>query len=709
MRWQQKVRLGLAIFIVVFVAIVAVALRRPRPPAAAEPEPVKKAEDTVFETHGGLVFSQYSGEKLLFTIRADSQLGYKDGRSVYTDATVQFPDRNGRSVAISAKEAEIVVKEKSDLARAELRGNVQLKTSDGIDVTGQEASYTAADGLVAVPGPVAFRKGRMQGTGVGATYDQNREVLWLLDQARITVAADEKGEGALEATSGAAGLARPSHFIQLTRGGRIVSEGRTLEANDITIHLTEDEERVRLVQLRVNSRITGAAAGAQSMSARDIDLTYGEDGRTLQQAALVDNAVVQLPGDGTGPGRRIAGRTVNLTMAPDGATVSGLVANENAQVDLPAAGDAPMRRIRAARLEASGDAGGLRSALFTGNVEFRETRPAKGSTAAIDRTARSLRLIVATEPGLGAIQQADFRGNAHITDGPDLVADAPRIVHRMAADTMQLTPGEGEPGPQPQVKDARVTVRARTIELTLSTRSMRADTDVSSTLLPQKRRSGAGESTRLPSLLKEDEVVNVTANRLDYDGSSSKAAYAGNARLWQSETRISADRLVLDDKVGNLTGQGNVQTFMKLSEVDAKTKERKTTDTIGRSEAFEYDDAKRLATYTTKARITGAQGDVTADTIELFLKKDVNELERAEAYGAVTVKEGIRTATGRRLTYTAVNDLYVMTGAVGAPVEVVEDKPGECSRTIGTKLTFRRTDERVQMDDSKTQPCGVKR
>jgi hypothetical protein len=46
-----------------------------------------------------------------------------------------------------------------------------------------------------------------------------------------------------------------------------------------------------------------------------------------------------------------------------------------------------------------------------------------------------------------------------------------------------------------------------------------------------------------------------------------------------------------------------------------------------------------------------------------------------------------------------------MTGTVGAPVEVIEDKPGECTRTIGTILTFRRAVDRVQMEKATQGPC----
>ena len=63
------------------------------------------------------------------------------------------------------------------------------------------------------------------------------------------------------------------------------------------------------------------------MSAKDIDLTYGPDGRTLQLAKLMEQSVVQLPSEGGA--RRIGARMIDMTMAADGSTVTQLNAAEN--------------------------------------------------------------------------------------------------------------------------------------------------------------------------------------------------------------------------------------------------------------------------------------------------------------------------------------------------------------------------------------------
>ena len=308
MRWQKPARLAIAAFVIVFAAIVFVALRRPERPTTAPTSPRKNAA-TVAEV-GAFEHKRYSPEgKLTLWVKGSAHGNLPDGKKVGKVSTVTLPDRNGRTVTIAAGEMEILPPEKqgqSEISLGKMSGGVKLTTSDGLEVTSKEASYDDKTGVVTVPGDVQFVRGRMTGSGVGATYDQTRDVLWLLANARIVVKPDDKGGGAVEATAATAGFARPDHYVRLTGSAHVVSDGRTLEAQDLTVQLTPDDRLIQTMALRGDSRITGSpgANGAEGMSARDIDLTYGPDGRTLQQARLMENAVAQLSGE---PGQARAG------------------------------------------------------------------------------------------------------------------------------------------------------------------------------------------------------------------------------------------------------------------------------------------------------------------------------------------------------------------------------------------------------------------
>jgi len=111
----------------------------------------------------------------------------------------------------------------------------------------------------------------------------------------------------------------------------------------------------------------------------------------------------------------------------------------------------------------------------------------------------------------------------------------------------------------------------------------------------------------------------------------------------------------------------------------------------------------RKLTYTGDAHMTGPQGDMTATKIELFLKPSGDELDRAEAYEKMTLREQNRTTIGNRLTYTTADEKYVITGA---PVEITD----ECGRvTTGHTLTFVKATDTIVVDGNdqiRTQTKG---
>jgi len=693
---------------VVFAAIVAVALRRGYRPAAETPLAPKKidsAKEVTFQSPQGGTYQSFTLGKLGAKITFGNQVTYSDGSTKFGGGvTVELPDKNGRKIIVEAQEARVTVPPGKQIGTTEFSGRVKLTTSDGIVVTTDNATYSDEEQMTRIPGPLNFQRGRMTGSGFGATYDQARNVLWLLDQAKVDVAPDKKnGEGAIHITSKAAGMARSEHYMKFTGDARLDGEGHLTQADEATAFLTEDDERITKMELRGKSSMTGkpGGSGPQDMRANDIDLMYAEDGRTMQSARLVENASIQLPAGKGKTGRRIAGRVMEIAMAPDGATVTNLNANENVQVDLPPDGDLPARRIRSASLLATGATGaGIEAATFSGNVEFRESRGARGKLAALDRTARSERLDVKTTPGFGDIERATFHSNVHFTDGPNTVVDAPYAVYNIAQDRLELSPGEGDKGIGPHVSDGRISVEARNIQMGLSDQKMKADTRVRS-LMTQKPAAKDAEGVKVPTLLKQNEPVNVTSNRLDYDGAKSLATYEGNARLWQEATEIKAHQIVIDDKTGNLRATTNVISTMVLTQAEDKkpaagkaaapkpaTPKPVAEPTITRAAELLYEDAKRRATYTGSAHMSGPSGDVTGDKIELFLTEQGGELERAEADGNVVSRSENRRAYGQHLTYIAKDDLYTMTGR---PVKIYEQKPTSCMITEGTTLVFDRT------------------
>jgi len=210
---------------------------------------------------------------------------------------------------------------------------------------------------------------------------------------------------------------------------------------------------------------------------------------------------------------------------------------------------------------------------------------------------------------------------------------------------------------------------------------------------------------KMPSMLKQDQPVNILADALDYDGTTSKAAYTGSARLIQSDTTIKGQTIVVDNKAGNLSASGGITTTAILEAKDKKETPggKSRTASIATAKDVKYDDAQRRLTYTGGAHMSGPEGDMTASRIELYLTPSGDELERAEAYDNLTLREQSRETKGATLIYTTSNETYVITGA---PVKIVD----QCQReTVGRTLTFNKGSDSVVVDGNsqiRTQTKG---
>ncbi len=104
-------------------------------------------------------------------------------------------------------------------------------------------------------------------------------------------------------------------------------------------YLRDAEDKLEVLELRGNSRVSGVGSGPsslQAMTARDMNLNYAEDGQTLQKAILVGDGVVQMANATGGPGTRLSAQAIDIELAPDGNTLNALGARDRVQLDLPA-------------------------------------------------------------------------------------------------------------------------------------------------------------------------------------------------------------------------------------------------------------------------------------------------------------------------------------------------------------------------------------
>ena len=708
MNWQRRTRIGLAIFGAAVVTVVYFSIGERRAPTA----PVQVPR---IDPNSQVEVEQGEAQRLRDTVRDFSikfarSLAYGDGSQKMFEVQITVNKADGRTYVVTADEA-IAGK---DQRERQLTGHVILKVSDGFELTTDRATHNQDDSIVRAPGAVAFSKGHMTGSGGDAIYDQTRDILTIAEQAKINM-TDEKGQPTTDFSAGSAVLDRQQNTLTLDRQAHVLRNQQVIDADHVLTRLSDDEQIVQYIELRNNARVTGGTS-IDSMSARDIDMDYSDDGTALERVTLNGGAGVAMKGS-SGAGRQIVGEALDVRLAPDGAIIA-LIGRDKVRLDLPASGDTPAGSISADTLEGTGEAGrGLTTTEFRGKVEYREA----GKRGAMDRVVRSQSLTAMLADD--AISDATFKERVTFED-QGLSARAAEISYQPKQNKIVLR-GTDAGGP-PHVSVDQISIDARTIDVGLEGRRITA-TEVKTTLAPQKNAQARDSSTSgiaIPGLLKQDQAANINANALDYRGEDGQAVYRGGATLWQGSTTIRADTISLDQQKSNLVATGSAKSMLELD----------TGLSSGSGNEIRYDDQKRLVTYsgaplppTTErgtgsagarsgapsdtrravpvrdAQLSGPQGDLRGERIEIALAKEGNKVERLEGYTGVTLKLDKRTAVGSRLTYYASEERYVMSAAGTKAVEVTDVRTApsgavSCNRTVGRTLTFYKSTDTISVD-----------
>jgi lipopolysaccharide export system protein LptA len=552
---------------------------------------------------------------------------------------------------------------------------------------------------------------------------------------------DEAGRTTTDFSSGTATLDRTQNVLSLDQKAHVLRSEQELDADHVTARLSDDEQIVQYIELRGNARVTGGTS-ISSMSARDIDMDYTDDGRALERIVLTSGAQIAM-GSAEEPGRQIFGESLDVRLAADG-SILAVTGRNMVRLDLPASKDAPAGSIRAGALDGTGEEGrGLTLAEFRGDVEYREP----GQRGGPGRVVRSQNLSASLADD--AVTKAVFTGKVTFDD-EGIGAHAGEIRYQPRENTIALSGSDANGAPH--VALDQIAIDARSIDVALDDRRITA-ADVKTTLSPRPASASAGSQrgassgVALPGLLKQDQSANINADALDYRGKSGQAVYTGRAALWQGETAIRGDTISLDQEKGALVATGSARSTLDLD----------TGRSTGRGHEIRYDDMRRIVTYSgaglaptsgrgsapgargaaapadtrgaaptagrsaapvRDAQLSGPQGDLSGERIEIVLAREGNQVERLEAYTKVTLRLDTRTGAGDRLTYHAKEERYVMSGTTAAPVTITaitsDASTGakSCRETTGRTLTFFKSTDTIDVDgngekrtETQMKPC----
>ena len=694
MRWQKWARLVLALVVAGVAVAIALAFKRRQFVAAPPPGLVQTDPKAVVESTTGRAV-RFKGGHEDIRVEYERQLTYADGSTKLIKVKIIADDRgDGRSFTLTGDEGSVEKEE----ALVALTGHITLVEADGFTAETDSATYDKRDSMVRAPGDIAFHHGRLSGTGHGMVYDKNTDVLTIEDRAVTHMAPNDAGAGGAEIVAGSAVFARMDHIVDFQQGVKVTRTDQKIDAGRATAYLSEDDKHITVLELHEKSTIAATQdtpGGLQGITGKDVTIEYADDGQAIEHAIINGMAAIKLSGGPGKPGREITAGAIDVKLAPDGATPRELIATGGVQLTLPADQGLAARTVTAGTLTASGDPKqperGLTQAHFTVNVEYRER------SASVNRTAKAQRLDVGLKPAMSAFDSAVFTRGARFDDAK--VSGTAASVKYVADEGTIALSGAEVGSPRPHVFNDQITVDAASVDVTLAGPVLNARGDVKSVLQPPKKTSKTSKpaegDAKLPSMLNQDQAVNVTGDTLKFDGEANKAVYDGRpAVLFQQDTSIKGNAITIDSKSGDLSAAGSVLTTTMLEQTN-KDKKKERVRSTATAQTFSFSDKDRKASYKGTVHLSQADNDLSAGNIDLFLKAGGNEVERAEASDAVTFREQGRKTTGSKMNYSAADERYDVTGA---PVAITD----QCGRvTNGRTLTFKKATDTVEIDGNR--------
>ena len=649
----RTARRALLALLVVVTGAVAWSLRGPPSRSGPTDAPVAPGPGHG-TTVGDMSVVRFKAGERQIEIKARSATGREGEATRFLGVEVTLPFvAQGRpsSATIAADECLY----EASPVRAAFRGNVRVRTDDGLELDSETLKYWGDEERAFTRDDVRFRRGGTSGTARGMEYRAGAG-LSLHEKVRFLV---EGGAGPpAEIESASAWASQEEHLVRF-EGGVVARQGdRVLRSERLQLNLDADMsvveraaaiENVDLVTRSLGAPSTGEAGGGKHLRCRRLNVVFREKG-VLQEALAVNGASLEVA---PGPGeprerRRVAAPQLRFDFDELGRLVSlkGLPARQT-------------------------DARASRRAVLT-------AEPLPPSPAG-ERRVESDRFTAALDPESGAVRGAEFEGAVAFAE-PGRKAWAARAVYDEGRGRVSLT---GDPRIVDESEGSEL--RGRRIELGTRTRSVAAGGNVRHTL----KRKGKGERA---GLFGGEEPTVLLCQEFEYDSAGRTARYHESALLRSGRDEIRAPVIVIDEPEPGrrrLLASGGATSLLHPGRAKGATREPEPVE--ARSRDMLYEESLNRIVYTGDVELR--QGDIVTRSPEavVTLTKDGGAVDRVMAGEPVEVVQGARRATGQRGTYTPADETLVL---VGEKV-VLQDVD---RRIEGRILTFEVGGDRIRVD-----------
>jgi LPS export ABC transporter protein LptC len=728
-----------AIFIlavgIAFIAISYYSLRNNKPFRLKSETPELSKEITgIIEGYEQRVTK---GDRLYLLLKASRDITFSDGHHELEAVSLAvYPPEGDKPDQISATRA--IYDQQNSLIT--FLGNVKIETKDALKVNTESLSYNQATEIAHTDVPMTFSRENVSGRSTGAVVEAKNKRLELKSAVEVTVApevlkdpqAKPGSSRSRPVTIRSAQAIFEQASMKLAFSGAVTAEqDRDVMSGDNLFATLNEQKRLQKVELRGNSYLRSMEEGrAADVNSVDMDFFLDKDQRLERAVALRDVRAKTLDSDAEM--QATAANMIEVTFKPQGErSLLREMRTEGRSVINLAAPKSKANDARAANKRLSADSvklfwrvtgRDLEKAEALGNAELlvdpvvksatsdRKTLTAprfdcdffemgnlartftatRGAKAVIEptqpsekkgtRTLTSQSITAVFVKETQDVERLDALGNAKFNEN-DRNGVAASISYAASDEVIRMRGGE------PTVWDSRARTKALELDSNLRDEVSYSRGKTATTYYSQEQTNGATPFSKVKS------PVYVVSDLGEFHHQAGVAIYTSNARAWQDDNYVRADKLTIYVNEKKMEATGRVQSAVYNARRRVEGASSSTVPVFAAADSMFYSEANRLLHYETNVDIRTATDRVTSGEADVYLFRDTSEVEKTIAQHNVVLTQPNRKAIGDWMQYTTTDEVAVLKGNPAR----VED--GEKGSTEGGRLTVYVREGRVIADD----------
>ena len=242
-------------------------------------------------------------------------------------------------------------------------------------------------------------------------------------------------------------------------------------------------------------------------------------------------------------------------------------------------------------------------------------------------------------------------------------------------------------GKRPMVWDEKARTQADEIDYDRQRDETHARGDVRTTYYSRETTNDSTpfKNTKSPVFL--------TAERADARNQEGVAIYTNNARGWQDDNFVKADRIELYQEDKRMVAVGNVESALYQAKRETEPGNREVVPGFATAEKMTYSDTDRKIHYEGGVKARQGTDRIEASFVDVYLMKETSDVDHLYAEGSVVLTQPGRRGTGDKLAYTSEDGRAVLSGKSAR----VDD--AEKGATMGSQLTFYSRDDRIAVEN----------